>query len=207
MQIRRLYAHERPFYAEHLKRLESNDRRLRFANGGVSDAWIDAHVAGITETDLILAALERDRVVGAAHVAFSGALAEVGVSVDCGHRTGGIGSDLLRQAVAFARNRRAEKLYTLCLSENGSMVALARRTGMAVHYQGSEAEAYLDLPPPDSASVGQEMSIGLFAVFHDWAEVMDSTHAALVEAMPLISLDGLPLPLPDWLGGPPRTEG
>lgn len=199
MLIRRLYAHERPLYAEHLKRLSENDRRLRFARAGVSDGWIDGYVAAIAEDDLILAALERDRVAGAAHVALSGALAEVGVSVDSDHRTGGIGSDLLREAVTFARNRRAEKLYTLCLSENRSMMALARRTGMAVHYEGGEAEAFLDLPPPDPLTVGQEVSIGLFAVFHDWAELMESTSAALVKAMPPTSLDGLPLPLPEWL--------
>ncbi len=204
MQIRRLYAHERPLYAEHLKRLAENDRRLRFARGGVTDGWIDTHVAGIAEDDLVLGAVERDRVIGAAHVALSGELAEVGVSVDSDNRTGGIGSDLLRQAVTFARNRRAEKLYTLCLSDNRSMVALARRSGMVVHYQGSEAEAYLDLPPPDSVTVGQEVSIGLFAVFHDWAEVMDSYSEVLVNAMPPISLDGLPLPLPEWLGGAKR---
>ena len=202
MLIRRLYAHERPLYAEHLKRLGENDRRLRFARGGVTDEWIDAHVAGIAADDLILSALERERVVGAAHVALSGPLAEVGVSVDSDCRTGGIGSDLLRQAVTFARNRRAEKLYTLCLSENRSMMALARRTGMAVHYQGSEAEAYLDLPPPDPVTVGQEVSTGLFAVFHDWAEGMESYRELLTSAArPLVSLDGLPLPLPDWLSG------
>lgn len=191
MLIRRLYTHERPLYAEHLKRLADNDRRLRFARGGVSDAWIDDHVAGIAEDDLILAALERERVVGAAHVALSGELAEVGVSVDSDNRTGGIGSDLLRQAVTFARNRRAGKLYTLCLSENRSMVALARRTGLAVHYQGGEAEAFLDLPPPDPVTIGQEVSIGLFAVFHDWAEAMDATSEVLVNALPPESLDWL----------------
>ena len=189
MPTRRLYAHERPLYAEHLKRLPENDRRMRFARGGVSDQWIDAHVAKIAEDDLILATLDHDRVVGAAHVAFSGGLAEVGISVDADHRTGGVGSQLLRQAVTFARNRRAGKLYTMCLSENRSMVALARRTGLDVQYQGSEAEAYLTLPPPDPVTVGQEVSLGLFAVFEDWAVTMDSCSEALVNA----------LPLPEWL--------
>ena len=189
MQTRRLYAHERPLFAEHLKRLPENDRRMRFARGGVSDAWIDGYVAKIAEDDLILATLDHDRVVGAAHVAFSGETAEVGVSVDADNRVGGIGSELLRQAVTFARNRRAEKLYTLCLSENRSMVALARRTGLDVHYQGGEAEAFLDLPPPDPVTVGQEVSLGLFAVFQNWAVTMDSYSEALVNA----------LPLPEWL--------
>ncbi len=188
MLIRRLYAHERRLYADHLKRLEGDDRRLRFARGGVSDGWIDDHVAGISSGDLILAALDDDRVVGAAHLALGTTVAEVGVSVDADHRTGGIGSSLLTQAVAFARNRRAEKLYTLCLSDNRSMVALARRTGMAVRFQGGESEAFLDLPPPDPTTVTQEISTGLFAVFHDWAELMDCYSEAMVNAVPPLTL-------------------
>jgi GNAT superfamily N-acetyltransferase len=194
MQIRRLYAHERTAYAAHLKRLGTEDRRLRFARSGVGDEVIDEYVAGIAAGDLILAAFDGDRLAGGAHVALSGAVAEVGVSVDEAYRADGIGSALLRQAAAFARNRHAEKLYTLCLSDNRSMVALARRTGMEVHFQGGEAEAFLDLPPPDPLTVGEEISAGLFAMFHDWAEMMDSYSSLLVEASavePLLEATGL----------------
>lgn len=194
MLIRRLYAHERQLYAEHLKRLCAEDRRLRFARSGVSDEVVDAYAATISGDDLILAAFQGEDLVGAAHVALTNSVAEVGVSVDESHRSEQIGSQLLRQAVSFARNRRAERLYTLCLSDNRSMVALARRTGMEVHFAGGEAEAFLDLPPPDSTTVTQEISTGLFAVFHDWAEMMDSYSRILVEASPvedLLELSGL----------------
>lgn len=194
MLIRRLYTHERAAYATHLKRLSAEDRRLRFARSGVADEVIDDYVATIGAGDLILAAFAEDELVGAAHVALTGSLAEVGVSVDERHRTDGIGSKLLRQAVAFARNRRAEKLYTLCLSDNRSMVALARRAGMQVHFEGGEAEAFLDLPPPDPVTVTEEISSGLFAVFQDWAEMMDSYSAMLVEGSavePLLEATGL----------------
>jgi len=194
MLIRRLYIHERAAYAAHLKRLSPEDRRLRFARSGVADQVIDDYVATIGVEDLILAAFAEDDLVGAAHVALTGSLAEVGVSVDEGHRTDGIGSKLLRQAAAFARNRRAEKLYTLCLSDNRSMVALARRSGMTVHFEGGEAEAFLELPPPDTVTVTEEISSGLFAVFHDWAEMMDTYSTMLVEnaaVSPLLEATGL----------------
>jgi GNAT superfamily N-acetyltransferase len=191
MLIRRLYAHERPAYAAHLKRLSPEDRRLRFARSGVADQVIDEYVATIGMNDLILAAFAGDELVGAAHVGLGGSLAEVGVSVDQRYRTDGIGSKLLRQATSFARNRRAEKLYTLCLSDNRSMVALARRTGMQVHYQGGEAEAFLDLPPPDPMTVSEEISTGLFTVFHDWAEMMDSYSTMLVGGPAMESLLGV----------------
>ncbi|OAN50652.1 histone acetyltransferase [Paramagnetospirillum marisnigri] len=179
MLIRKLHAHERGLYSDHLKRLPEHDRRMRFAGGGVNDSSIDAYVAGIGDDDLILGVVEHDRVVGAVHVAINGSVAEIGISVDADHRAGGVGRDLLTQAVAFARNRRAEKLYTLCLSDNRSMVALARRSGMELHCDAGEAEAFLDLPPPDPITVTQEAQAGLFAMFHDWAEMVEAYGDAL----------------------------
>lgn len=183
MLVRKLYAHERPLYADHLRRLPANDRHLRFASSHVSDDVIESYVAGITEDDLILAALDGERVLGAVHVALNGAVAEIGISVDADHRAAGIGTELLAQAVAFARNRRAEKLYTFCLSENRSMVALARRSGMELRCDSGEAEAFLDLPPPDSLTVSTEVQTGLFAMFHDWAEMVDAYGEALLHGL------------------------
>ncbi|SEH38313.1 GNAT family N-acetyltransferase [Magnetospirillum fulvum] len=186
MLIRRLPPHERSSYADHLKRLSPEDRHLRFARAGVSDEWIDAHVAAISEDGLILVGVLRERVIAAAHLALDddNAVAEVGLSVDIEHRSGGLGRELLNQAVVFARNRRAGKLYTLCLSDNRGMVALARRAGMAVEFSQGEAEAHLPLPPPDPLTVSQEMSTGLFAVFHDWAELFDRYGALVNAAVP-----------------------
>lgn len=194
MLIRRLYVHERPVYAAHLKRLSAEDRRLRFAHAGMSDELIDNYVAAIAVGDLIVAALDEDELVGAAHVALNGEMAEVGVSVDEAYRTDGIGSKLLHQAASFARNRNAGKLYTLCLSDNRSMVALARRTGMNVHFEGSEAEAFLELPPPDPVTLGEEVSSGLFAMAHNWAGMLDTYSSLLVDASmmePLLEASGL----------------
>lgn len=186
MLIRRLPQHERSAYAAHLKRLSPDDRHLRFTRAGVSDEWIDHHVTNIPEDGLILVGMLRDRVIAAAHVAFDSdsAVAEVGISVDVEHRSGGLGSELFNQAVVFARNRRAEKLYTLCLSDNRGMVALARRAGMEIEFSQGEAEAHLPLPPPDPLSVSQEMSSGLFAVFRDWAELFDRYGALVNGAAP-----------------------
>jgi len=181
MLIRRLPQHERARYANHLKRLSDEDRRRRFTRSGVGDEWIDAHVAAIAEDDLILAACRLDEVVAAAHLAVDPAsgTAEVGLSVDADQRASGLGSELLRQAVVFARNRGAEKLMTLCLSDNRSMVALARRAGMDLAFHPGEAEAHLALPPPDALTLSQELSTGLFAVFQDWASLIERYHGLI----------------------------
>lgn len=182
MLIRTLHHHERPAFAAHLKRLSAEDRRLRFARSGIDDEAVDRYVDGIAFGDLILGVWSGDDLVGAAHVALQGEVAEVGVSVDAAHRADGIGSRLMGRAADYARNRMVGRLYTLCLSENRSMVALARRNGMTVHFEGGEAEAYMELPPPDPVTVAEEFGAGLFAVFHDWAAMMDSCSSLLVNA-------------------------
>lgn len=184
MLIRRLSYHERPLYSRHLQRLSEDDRRRRFTRAGVDDAWIEAHVAAIAETDLILVACRRDEVIGAAHLAVdsTSGIAELGLSVDSDQRASGLGSELLRQAVVFARNRGVDRLMTLCLSDNRSMVALARRAGMNVAFHPGEAEAHLDLPPPDAVTLSQEWSAGLFAVFHDWASLIERYQGLITQA-------------------------
>ncbi|HTH16930.1 MAG TPA: GNAT family N-acetyltransferase [Magnetospirillum sp.] len=172
MLIRKLHAHEKLLFAEHLKRLPPDDRQFRFAHAKVADEIIDRYVASISPDDLILGAFTDDRLAGGAHVAFADDIAEVGVSVDPDVRTQGIGADLFRRAIAWARNRRAAKLYTLCQADNRAMLALAAKLGMVVHRESGTAEACLALPPPDLLTVSDELSAGMHTVMADWADLM-----------------------------------
>lgn len=172
MPIRKLLTHERPLFVGHLKRLTPSDRRFRFAHAHVSDDVIDRYVAGIDVDDLILGCFTDEHLVGAAHVAFAGDLAEVGVSVDPEHRAKGIGAELFQRAARWARNRHAERLYTLCQSDNRAMMALAAKLGMTIHRESGTAEAFLVLAPPDLLTVSDELSVGMHTVFRDWADVM-----------------------------------
>ena len=181
MLIRKLLISERGLFARHLKALPSPDRRFRFAHAGVTDTWIDAYVDQISDDDLILGVFDdADALVGAAHVAFAGSVAEVGVSVDPRFRAKGIGADLFRRAIRWARNRRAERLYTLCLSDNAAMCVLARKLGMDIHRDSGTAEAYLALDPPDMVTVTDEVSSGIDTFVHDWADVMRLCQKALL---------------------------
>lgn len=172
MLIRKLHNHERPLYGDHLKRLAPVDRQFRFAHGRVSDDIIDRYVAGIGPDDLVLGCLEQDRLVGGAHVAFAAGLAEVGVSVDGDYRGAGLGAELFRRASHWARNRRAEKLYTLCQADNRAMLALAAKLGMEIHRECGTAEAFLALDPPDLVTVSDELSVGMQGVISEWSDWM-----------------------------------
>lgn len=172
MLIRKLLLHDRPLFVDHLTRLTGADRQFRFAQANVPDEAIMRYVAGIAADDLILGTFTDERMVGAVHVAFADDIAEVGVSVDPGHRGRGIGADLFKRAARWARNRRAERLYTLCQADNRAMMALATKLGMTIHRESGTAEAFLALPPPDLLTVSDELSAGMDNVWRDWAEVM-----------------------------------
>lgn len=172
--IRTLLAGERGLYAAHLKRLGPQDRCRRFSRARVPDEWIDAYVQGIPAADLILGAFGADGLVGGAHVGLVGGTAEVAVSVEEGSRGTGLGSELFLRAAIWARNRRAVRLYALCAGDNLAMVSLARRLGMRIRRDSGEAEAFLDLPPPDLFTVTDELAAGLQGMVRDWFGMVEA---------------------------------
>ncbi|HLO75730.1 MAG TPA: GNAT family N-acetyltransferase [Magnetospirillum sp.] len=179
MHIRKLHLRERPLFAEHLKRLPPNDRQFRFAHAHVTDQVVDSYVARIAPADLILGAFVDDRLVAAVHVAFADDIAEVGVSVDPEQRSRGIAAALFRRASHWARNRRTQRLYTLCQGDNRAMLALANKLGMTIHRESGTAEAFLALDPPDLLTVSDELSVGFHAMLADWADLMHTCRGVL----------------------------
>lgn len=179
MLIRKLHLHERPLFAEHLKRLPPDDRQFRFSHARVTDEHIDGYVARIAPDDLILGCILDDRLVGGVHLAFADDIAEVGLSVDPDRRALGIGAELFRRASHWARNRRAQKLYTLCQADNRAMMALATKLGMTIHRESGTAEAFLALDPPNLVTVSDEVSVGMHTVWTEWADLMRTCQGVL----------------------------
>lgn len=150
--IRKLNPRHRARLAEHLKQLDEHDRYLRFGYAA-GDAQIQAYVDGLDFTrDVIFGIYNwRLQLVAAAHLAHSvdrnyQACAEFGVSVLPSARGHGYGGKLFRRAMLHARNAGVQLLFIHALSENKIMLAIARKAGATVEYDGSEARAYLRLP-------------------------------------------------------------
>ncbi len=143
----------------HLLALSPADRYLRFGY-----AATDEQIARYTEAldfdrDEIFGIYNRKlELIAVAHLAYGPGKgsAEFGVSVAPRARGRGYGARLFRRAVMHARNAGVGQLVVHALSENAAMLKIARRAGAEVHRAGSEAEAYLTLPPADFDSrVGQ----------------------------------------------------
>jgi hypothetical protein len=67
-------------------------------------------------------------------------------------------------------------LFMHCLSENGAMIHLARKQGMRIASERGEADAYLELPPADAASIAKALFADRVALF-DYA-LKSQVHAA-----------------------------
>jgi GNAT superfamily N-acetyltransferase len=161
-----LSANAREPYLAHLLALSGDDVRLRF---GVpqGEAAITAYVARIDFDADVIFAVHGDALAlaGAAHLAFAGDLAELGVSVLPHDRRRGIGAALVARAAEHARNRRTQRLFMHCLAENAVMIRIAQRAGMTVAIDAGDADGYLMLPPSTPMSVTSEMLADRVALY------------------------------------------
>jgi hypothetical protein len=98
-----------------------------------------------------------------AHLAFepvtgeTGPTAEFGVSVLERWRRRGHGGRLFDHAVTHARNRGAHNLLIHIARENSAMLAIVRRAGAEVQFDGAEATAQLPLPQDTLATQIEEL--------------------------------------------------
>ena len=75
----------------------------------------------------------------------------------------GLGARLFERAVMHARNEGVNMVFIHALSENTAMLKIARNAGATVRRDGSESEAYLQIPPASLDSRMAEMVEQQFA--------------------------------------------
>ncbi|MBK5927703.1 GNAT family N-acetyltransferase [Rhodobaculum claviforme] len=116
----------RSILLEHLLRLDTEARRLRFF-GSVSDAGIHAHVARAQPLALVVHAPD-GRVRGCAEVHPGGTpgSAEIAVSVEGPWRNQGVGAALTSAAHREARAAGLTDIRLTCLRQNTPMMHIAR---------------------------------------------------------------------------------
>jgi len=151
--IRSLGANHRARIARHLLALESHDRYLRFGFAA-NDAQIQRYTDSLDfERDDIFGIYNRRLdLIAMAHLAFDTDskqrdCAEFGVSVLKAARGRGYGGRLFDRAAMHARNAGVSRMFIHALSENTTMLKIARKAGATVERDGSESEAHLLLLP------------------------------------------------------------
>ena len=153
----RLREYHRPALEAHFIALAPEDRRLRFG-AAIADEALAAYVARIEFDRDGAFAVQDDalRLLAVVHVANTGETAEMGLSVLPGLRGQGLGQALFLRAVTHLRNRGAREAHVHCLTENGAMMHLARKSGMRIAYSGGESDAHLVLRPATASTLMNE---------------------------------------------------
>ena len=165
--IRSLARRHRRHILDHLLALEPRDRYLRFGYLA-SDEQITRYVERLDfDRDEIFGIFSRGlALIAVAHLAHAvvapqpgagNGASEFGVSVRSEARGRGHGMRLFRHAMLHARNRGVRILLIHALSENIKMLRIARAAGATVALEGSEADAFVTLPPDTLRSHVGEM--------------------------------------------------
>lgn len=139
----------------HLKRLDTEDRYMRFF-AAVSDGVLESYV--VTGLDLskskafgIFHPIEKDRLIVLGHLSAEERLgndcrAELGISVDKEFRDLGLGKRILDRVTVFCKAKGVKTLFMSCLRQNKKMQNLAKNAGLRVILDHEEALAELNLP-------------------------------------------------------------
>jgi len=158
--IRRLWWSERGEVADHLLRLSELDRYLRFG-GHVADASVRAHAhAGDTFRRHFIGAFVDGVLRGVAEFALIRHLprpeAELAFSVESDYQGRGIGTELFRRMLVFARNRGVGRVFIVSLPGNRRMRHIAGKFRLDTRPVDGEMEGRLELVSPDYLSVLEE---------------------------------------------------
>lgn len=152
-----------------LKGLNAEDRRMYFGVA-VSDQYIDSLVSRIsqdTENHFFLISYNRTGWVGVLHIArINDQSIEFGLSVYEEYRNLGIGSDLLKEGIVWARNRGYTQLYLHCVKWNTTMAHLATKHDLSMTHHDGDLDVAARLAPPSWYSLQQETADVNRRIFH-----------------------------------------
>jgi GNAT superfamily N-acetyltransferase len=154
-----------------LKRLSVEDRRMYFGIA-VSDEYIENLVARITaDTDnhYFLVSYNCTGWLGVLHLAHvSDDSIEFALSVYEEYRNLGIGSDLIKEGIVWARNRGYQQLYLHCVRWNMAMAHLATKHNLSMRHEDGDIDVVARLTPPSWYSLQQETADVNRRMFYLW---------------------------------------
>ncbi len=163
LPIKSLGPQHRERMCAHLLALDEGDRYLRFGYPA-GDVQIRRYVDSINlACDDVFGIFNRKlELVAMAHLAYAvnpdcSHCAEFGVSVSCHARGRGYGARLFERATMHARNEGVDLMFIHALTENTAMLNIARNAGARLVRDGSETEAFLQLPPANFDTVVSEL--------------------------------------------------
>jgi GNAT superfamily N-acetyltransferase len=179
-----LWPPDKEEFRDHLLRLDSSSRHLRFG-GGVSNDLIARYAEDcFGKRDLLYAAYVDGKMVGAAELRSNQAIwseqtpfgrhihAEAAFSVEEGYRRQGIGEKLFKRILRAATNHGVETIEIICLPENVSMQNLAKKFETHFTFEENSLTGRLTARRPTAYSLMREASSDA----HDFGVALFDSH-------------------------------
>lgn len=146
---------DEPEIIAHLRALDPDDRRMRFCTT-VNDAHLVRHAEHTWQrASFTIAAHDGPLWSGPFHragairalaeLAVAGEVAEFAVSVDRSMRRRGVGTYLLQTSARLLAQRGVTRIVALTMAENKSFLALSRKAGGEMVWDGPEVEVHFDV--------------------------------------------------------------
>lgn len=153
-RVRVLKPRHAPAMLRHLLALPERDRYLRFGYLPTAEQ-IERFVARLDHSQCTLFGIFDDQLelLGVAQLSYiakhhQANTAEFGVSVGVNYRGMRFGRALFNRCIAHARNQGVQHLVVHALSENATMIQMARSAGATIERDGGDSMAHIKLPPP-----------------------------------------------------------
>ena len=155
IKIHQLTPRHKTAMVQHLLALSPEDRYLRFGYAA-SDEHITAHVETLNfQHATLFGIFNRSlKLVALAQTGFTldrqcNRCAEFGVSVLQSYRGRSFGRALFQRSAMHARNEGVDRFLVHALTQNRTMLGIAKAAGASIVTEGDESQAMIMLPPAD----------------------------------------------------------
>lgn len=160
-------------YGDWLKNQDTETRELYFGTAagiGVIESLMD-RIEQEPELHNFLIARNCGGWLGTLHIAqLSKTEIEFGIIVKSDLRGEGIGSHLIDQGIAWARNRGFDGLFMHCVAWNKPIKHLCQKHGLRVRNLDSDAEVQIKLDPPTWITVQKEIAYKNRNIWHTFLQ-------------------------------------
>lgn len=168
-------------YLEFMKSQSMETRRMYFGIP-MSNEGLDKVFDNILEHKslhrFIIAEDQNFNIVGVIHLAeMDSTSIEIGIAVDPDYRKQGIADQMMNLAIPWCRNRNHPNVFMHCLSHNEPVKRLVKKYDLQITTRHGDADARVQLPPPDPASIASEALIIQQQGLKRWASNLSSWYA------------------------------
>lgn len=148
----RLFQKDSALITEHILKLPSDDRYLRFGYNCSDDRVAvyvnNALIPSLSQQNFWYGIFDGELLVATLHIATNGDVAEFAFTTDIEYRSQKLGQLLFARGYQLVTEFKINRIYMVCLSKNSAMRHIAKKFGMSVMTQGTDSEASVNIQYP-----------------------------------------------------------